>query len=968
MLDFIKEYSKFEFIRVNDDLFLDLIDEDGRTFHGRIGAMKLKVSTTDDMANYTDLELNTSELVRKLTVCITSSDEEDVWDISILHDSVTYYMKFSDIYESFSTMVDKVYKQNTYYIETVEGDIKVVKGTTENTFKITPTDQDLKFIDPVVIRTEEKDSGTPKFNFSNELLKLSIDPFLEDSFIVDTVNGKDYDHLTIGNMTGKDRLVIFKEDDIITQDYHEKTIVFQYYNTDAPDDIYNLKLKTIEDFQNVIIERYNDTLNMSKLTINMSKSTLDESIGSCVIVITFESDGSITGITKNINNTKNTSFDGDSWSVINYMYYINKIDGVEENNEILIPTETVALTINLSALVFGYPIRKVIASFGNNNLEIVRRELDRMDSDFSINMIPFRLPYSETEDMLSDGSDSRVYYCAGNMLMNTNYSLADPNTDLKDTYHVDKIREIVVNSTDQYIFHFEGQPNAILGQIQYDIMNFRKKSKPTAIVGIYQVNHIPLNMLSLDIPGRSNLPIGNNYEFVFNDGAVGIGEKRITDDLGFVVSDYTADAQAAVAASLKPIYNTVIAAAKIACASSDAFGVLYILADGYLYWTIDETTSVKIAKVYNKDTILHYGWHKTIECGQVLVTYNNAEIAAFDLSDITDTTARDELLDKFNQYSMVIDQGNKAVLIHELITRDFPRDSLKMLFAGFYNMTISPAGVFSDVSIDPAGGFNIQCTMMKFSDNAYTNTHMLNCVVTGPDGEFEPINASGMLQNSNLVSSVNGSMIAIYGMSASSASNMLKGSRIVCDNLSIGFSCMNKKGESSEQARIPISACYCCDGATITATTHLISFDNYSELDLSGFYANSNISNLTNNSLSLKININEDIDEYYPIVKMSLFLENAKLNTSGDGKLSLDFNTLFSSNKYRIGECDGMFTNLKNDSEDVILKTHGGNIKFQAASTDFNPRDIFGLTRPKKIRWIVKTLDENGNVIRVHSH
>lgn len=965
MLDFIKEYSKFEFVRVNDDLFLDLIDEDVRTFHGRIGVMKLKVSTTDDMTNYVDLELNTSELVRKLTVCITSSDEEDVWDIVILHNSITYYMKFSDIYESFSTMVDKIYNQNTYYIETVEGDIRVVKGTTENTFKITPTDQDLKFIDPVVIRTEEKDSGTPKFNFSNELLKLDIDPFLEDSFIVDTVNGKDYDHLIIGDKDGKDRLVIFKEDDIITQDYHEKVIVFQYYNTDAPDDIYNLKLKTIEDFQNVIIERYNDTLNMSKLTINMSKSTLDESIGSCIIVITFESDGAITGITKNIDNTKDTPFDGDSWSVINYMYYINKIDGVEENNEILIPTETVSLTINLSALVFGYPIRKVIASFGNNNLEIVRRELDGMDSDFSINMIPFRLPYSETEDMLSDGSDSRVYYCAGNMLMNTNYSLSEPDTNLKDTYHVDKIREIVVNSTDQYIFHFEGQPNAILGQIQYDIMNFRKKSKPTAIVGIYQVNHIPLNMVSLDITGRSNLPIGNNYEFIFNDGAVGIGDKSISDDLGFTVEDYYNEALTAV--STKPIYETVIAAAKIACASSESFGVLYILADGYLYWTIDETTSVKITKVYNKDTILHYGWHKTIECGQVLVTYNNADIASYDLSDITDTTVGD-LLDKFEQYSMVIDQGNNAVLIRELITRDFQRDSLKMLFAMFYNMTISPAGVFSDVSIDPAGGFFIDCTMMKHSDNAYTNTHMLNCVVTGPDGEFKPINASGMLQNSNFVSSVNGSMISIVGGSISLAQNMLKGSTINCNILTIGFSCMNKKGEFSELVRLPLSVCHCCDGATITATTYVISFNNYSELDLSGFYANSNISNLTNNSLSLKININENIDEYYPIVKMSSFLENAKLNTSGDGKLSLDFNTLFSSNKYRIGECDGMFTNLKNDSEDVILKTHGGNIKFQAASTDFNPRDIFGLTRPKKIRWIVKTLDKNGNVIRVHSH
>lgn len=963
MLDFVKEFSKFEFVRIGDDLFLDLVDDRGnKSFHGRIGAMKLKTSINADMTGATDLDLSDPANL-KMVGSSTNKTSSEAWNIKFEYNSTTHYMKFSDINSGFSTMTDGSYSQNTYYIETVEGDIRVIKGTAENTFKIVPADPNMKFIDPVVIRTEEKDTGTPKFNFSNDLLGLDIDPFLEDSFIVDTINGKDYDHLIIGDKDGKDRLVIFKEDNIITQDYHEKVIVFQYYNMDSPDSIYDLKLKTIDDFAKLSIERYDNNLNMKQLIINMSKSTLDESTGTCVISVVFNGDGTIADVSKNIDNAGDTSFDGVAWSVLGYMYYINKIDNVSENNEILIPSETVPLTINLGSLVFGYPIRKLIASFGDNNLEIIRNVLGGSDPDFTINGIPFKLPYSETEDALSNGADDRVYYCAGSILMNTKYGLEDAAEDLKTTYHIDKIRS--VSDTVQYMFYFGEQSEAILGQIQYDILNFREKSKPYALPGIYQFNDYAFNIVSLDIPGKSNMPIGNNNGFVFKDKTVGTSGKTITDDFGFVLINYTSDAQAAGANDSKPIYKTVIAATKIACASSESFGVLYILEDGYLYWTLDERNSVQIAKVYNKDMILHYGWHKTIECGQVLMTYNDAYIGAFDLSAITDNTVK-AILNKFEQYSMVIDQGNKAVLINELITRDFQRDSLKMLIADINNMVISPAGVFSEVSIASDGGFHISCELKKYGDNAYTNTRMLTCVNTS--NEYKPFSVSGMFQNSNLSRPDNNSIILVVCYSASSASNMLKGSTIRCNRLDTDFRCEAADGSYPDTVRMPIDASGFNDGASISIDRYDIQFNNYSEFDLSRFYANSTIENNNNIELFLYINYNPHIGTYYPIVKMSSFLENAILKKTNDGKLALNFDDMTDGNKYRIGDCDNMFTNLRNDSNELILERYGGSIKFQAATTDFNPRDIFGLVRPKNIKWLIKTLDENGNVIGLHSH
>lgn len=653
------------------------------------------------------------------------------------------------------------------------------------------------------------------------------------------------------------------------------------------------------------------------------------------------------------------------------MYYINKIDDVSENNEISIPTASIPLTINLSALVFGYSIRKLIASYGSNNLEIIRSDLDEPNPDFVINGIQFKLPYSETEDALSDGTDGRVYYCAGNILMNTKYELTTPDPKF-NSYHVDNIRSI--SDTTQYMFYFGTQLEAILGQIEYGIMNFREKSKPTSLVAIHQFGDYVFNVVSLDIPGRSNMPIGNNNGFIFKDTQVGFGDKLLTDTLGFIVTDYTTDAQAAAADGSKPIYKTVIAAAKIACASSASFGVLYILSDGYLYWTIDETTSVKIAKVYNKDLILHYGWYKTIECGQVLITYNNAKIREFGDKEYIETYI-DELFEAFKQYSMVIDQDKKAVLIRELITRDFPRDSLMKLLVNFSNMTISPAGVFSGVSIKSGGVFNINCTLEKYGDNAYTNTEMLQCVNDGNSAIYKPLNADNMFKNSIFVADKFGMKIGIIGKSVSSALSMMKGVKIKCHGFNITFSCITKDEQYTEQVRIPLNANYFYDGADVDVdwtSDYMLSFNNYSTLDLSNFYSNSVFRSgngyISDHLRYIYINPGSgqgSIPMYYPIIKMNSFAENAKINFND---VIINFDDTFINTNYRIGECSNMLVNLKDSSGKNVLETGYSRIKFQTASTDFNPRDIFGLVRPKKISWLIKSIDDKGNLIRIHSH
>lgn len=997
MLDFTENYTKFEFEKINEELFLNL--GVGKEFHGRIGNMKLKVSQNSDMSNSEDLAITTATDIAKVSSS-TAKASTEAWDISFTYSGTTYYMKYSDIYTAFSTgsIKDTPYTKGTYYIETIEGDICVVKGSTENSFMIIPRDSALKFIDPVVIKTEEQDAGTPSFTFDNQLVSLDIETFPEDSFIVDTVNRTDYDHLTIGASTGKDRFVIFKEDDIITQDYSEKIIVFQYYNETTPDNVYSLKLKTLDDFRKVLIERYDNTQLMKKLTLTLSQSDLSGTEDNCQIVVDFGADGAITSLKKTVGATAEASFDGSAWQLLNYAYYIEKTDDESLNNEILIPnSDTTAITINLSALLFGYPIRKVIASYGDNDIEIVRQNDADGGPDFTINTNPFNLPYNTAEDTLNDGSAERVYYCAGNVLINTTYTLNNPDPKYKD-YNVDNVRTIKENPY-YYIFNIKDD-TIILGDISGKIESFIYTQYPTAIARIYEFKGYNINLVSLTRPGKSNLPIGNNYEFIFRDTEVGYGSAKITDTIGFVVTDYTTEAKA----TSKDIYTGVLAAAKIKCASSENYGVLFVCEDGYLYWTTDEMNKVQIYKVYIKDTILHYGWHKTIECGKVLITHDNTEIknifthataaAAAETGDDAEKAAtRASKLEEFARemfnkydYSMIIDQHLKTVLIKELITRDFQRDSLDLLYCSTGSIVISPVGLFSDVSLSSTGHLYIACSLYKISERCFTGTEnmVLSYTLFNDDNVPYLFDAACMFQNLNTASDKNASII-VYGYRMRSVASMFKEAHFTGKMLMINSYSMNFGEEyipHSDEATVFDGKC-CFEHAVIDVpdTGFKLTFNNYKEYDLSNFYAYSIISAFkkldVSNILDLLVRINDDsesgddnkIVEYYPHVIMSSFLEGAKVPlASGDGKLIIDLDTIFGKTYYRVFQCDNMLVGILNTDNKVILKEKGGNIKFQAATTDFNPRDIFGLVRPKLIKWLIKSLDDNGNLLRIHSH
>lgn len=997
MLDFTENYTEFEFEKINEELFLNL--GNNKEFHGRIGKMKLKVSQNSDMSNSEDLAITTATDIAKVSSSTAKTGSES-WDISFTYSGTTYYMKYSDIYTAFSTgsIKDTPYTKGTYYIETIEGDICVVKGSTENSFMIIPRDSALKFIDPVVIKTEEQDAGTPSFTFDNQLVSLDIETFPEDSFIVDTVNKTDYDHLTIGASTGKDRLVIFKEDDIITQDYSEKIIVFQYYNETTPDNVYSLKLKTLDDFRKVLIERYDNTQLMKKLTLTLSQSDLSDTEDNCQIVVDFGADGAITSLKKTVGATAEASFDGSGWKLLNYAYYIEKTDDESLNNEILIPnSDTTAITINLSALLFGYPVRKVIASYGDNDIEIVRQNDADTGPDFTINTNPFNLPYNTAEDSLNNGSAERVYYCAGNIFINTTYTVADAATTY-DSFNVDGVRTIKENPY-YYIFNIKDSAT-ILGDISGKIESFIYTQYPTAIARIYEFKGYNINLVSLTRPGKSNLPIGNNYEFIFRDTEVGYGSAKITDTIGFVVTNYTTEAKA----TSKDIYKGVLAAAKIKCASSSSFGVLFICEDGYLYWTTDETNKVQIYKVYIKDTILHYGWHKTIECGKVLITHDNAEIkniftkgdeaAEAETGDADAKAAAkaakleelaQEMLDKYD-YSMIIDQHLKTVLIKELITRDFQRDSLDLLYCSTLSIVISPVGLFSDVSLSSTGHLYISCFIYKISDRCFTGTDNMELSYSlFIDGNApSPFDASCMFQNLN-ANSDSSSSIIVNGYRMKSIASMFKEAHFTGKNLLIVSYSANLVGEyiaHTEEDTVFDGRC-CFEHAVIDVpdSTFRLMFNNYKAYDLSNFYAYSTISSFkkldSSNILDLFVRINDDsgegddnkIAEYYPHVIMSSFLEGAKVPlASGDGKLIIDLDTIFGKTYYRVFQCDNMLVGILNTDNKVILKEKGGNIKFQAATTDFNPRDIFGLVRPKLIKWLIKSLDDNGNLLRIHSH
>ena len=999
MLDFTEEYTKFEFEKINEELFLNLVTGSDKQFHGMIGKMKLNVSQSDTMTPLEELEITTASEIAKVSSSTPKSSTE-AWDISFTYGETTYYMKYSDNYGTFSTgsIKDTPYAQGTYYIETVEGDICVVKGTAENTFRIIPKDANLKFIDPVVIRTEEQDAGAPSFTFDNQLLSLDVETFPEDSFIVDTVNKTDYDHLTIGSSAGKDRFVIFKEDDIITQDYSERIIVFQYYNTDSPDVVYSLKLKSLDDFRKVVIERDTNTQLMTKLTVTLSQSDLSDASNACVISVEFGSDGSISTLKKTIGAGSEESFDESGWMLLNYAYFIEKTDEEGLNNETLIPnSDTTATTINLPALLFGYPIRKVIASYGDNDVEIIRQNDADLSVDFTINTNPFNLPYNTAEDTLNDGSKERVYYCAGNILVNTTYTLNEPDPKYA-TYNVDKVRTIKENPY-YYIFNIKGSAT-ILGDITGKIESFVYTQHPTSIARIYEFKGYNINLVSLTRPGKSNLPIGNNYEFIFRDTVVGYGDKTITDLIGFVVTDYTTEASAAPG----DFYKGVLAAAKIKCASSPSYGVLFVCEDGYLYWTTDETNKVQIYKVYIKDTILHYGWHKTIECGTVLITHDNAEIkdiftqaneaAAAESGDDTAKAAAKatkleelarEMLGKY-KYSMIIDQHLKTVLIKELITRDFQRESLNLLYCDFENLVISPVGVFSNVSVDTNGHLYIRGNLQKISDRCFTGTANMKLAYTlfNDDNILSPFDASCMFQNINTASDANASIL-INAIRMSSTASMFKGAQLTGKQLGVQSQCVNFAGEwiphNTETTRFDGHCFFEHSAINVPATGITLKFDNYKEYDLTNFFARSTISTLielADGGLDLLLRINDDSNlsedkkmaAYYPHVIMSSFLEGAILASSSVtiNKLILNFDKIFKNNHYRIFQCDNMFVDVRDTSNDVILRKYGGNITFQAATTDFNPRDIFGLVRPKLIKWLIKSMADDGTLLRIHSH
>lgn len=1001
MLDFTENYTKFEFEKINEELFLNLVSGSDKQFHGRIGKMNLKVSQNSDMSNSEDLEINTAANIAKVSSS-TAKASTEAWDISFTYSGTTYYMKYSDIYTAFSTgsIKDTPYTKGTYYIETVEDDICVVKGDDSNSFKIIPRDANLKFIDPVVIKIEQNDSGVPTFRYNNQLISFDIETFPEDSFIMDVKNNVDYDHLTIGAADGKDRLVIFKEDDIITQDYSEKIIVFQYYNTESPNDVYSLKLKTLDDFRNVVIERDATTQYMKKLTLTLSQSDLSGTEGTCVIVAEFGEDGAISSLKKAVGSDPAALFDGTApHGLLNYALYIEKTDVEGENNEILIPNEAPTnVTIDFSALLFGYPIRKVIASYGENDIEIIRENEDYDTGDFIINTLKFNLPYNTAEDSLDDGTHSCVYYCAGNVLTNMSYSIALGNTLGDDfaPFHVDGKRTL----TDPVFYVFNILGNKILGDIAGKIETFTLVEFVGRPITIYNFNNTLLNVLSIETPGKAPIVVSNNFNFKFSEGQVGTPDKYIESDIGFNIDDYTDEV--IVASASNTIYKGVIAAVKIE--NEGQYGILFILEDGNLYWSDDDTNKELVAQVYIKDMILHYGWHKTIECGKVLVTHDNADIK--DMLDQANTAYTNEtgdddtkqaakasalesnsedILDKYG-CSMIVDQHLKTVLIRELITRDFQRDSLNLLYCLGNKIVISPVGLFSDVSLADGGHLFIANSIYKICDRCFTGTENMKLSYTLFNDDNVPylFDAACMFQNLNITSDKNASIV-VYGYRMRSVASMFKDAHFTGKELMICSVSMNLEGDyihHSEETTAFDGRC-CFEHAIINVPTEgfRLTFNNYKEYDLSNFYAYSTISSFTkvsalNNLLDLLVRVNDDsesgddnkIVEYYPHVIMSSFLEGATLPLDASDKLIIDLDTIFCKTYYRVFQCDNMLVGILNKDNKVVLKENGGNIKFQAATTDFNPRDIFGLVRPKLIKWLIKSISEDGKLLRIHSH
>ena len=343
------------------------------------------------------------------------------------------------------------------------------------------------------------------------------------------------------------------------------------------------------------------------------------------------------------------------------------------------------------------------------------------------------------------------------------------------------------------------------------------------------------------------------------------------------------------------------------------------------------------------------------------------------------------MLDKYD-YSMIIDQHLKTVLIKELITRDFQRDSLDLLYCSGNNIVISPVGLFSDVSLSIAGHLFISYNIYKICYRCFTGTNnmRLSYAVFINGTIPTPFDAACMFQNLNTASDKNAS-IQINGARMRSVASMFKEAHFTGKMLTINSNNMNLEGKfivHDDETTLFDGRC-CFEHAIINVpdTGFMPKFNNYNSYDLSNFYAYSTVSSFkkdaVSNILDLFVRINDDSGEgegnkiaaYYPHVIMSSFLEGAKVPLADlDGKLIIDLDTTFGKTYYRVFQCDNMFVGILNNDNKVVLKEKGGNIKFQAATTDFNPRDIFGLVRPKLIKWLIKSMADDGTLLRIHSH
>ena len=196
------------------------------------------------------------------------------------------------------------------------------------------------------------------------------------------------------------------------------------------------------------------------------------------------------------------------------------------------------------------------------------------------------------------------------------------------------------------------------------------------------------------------------------------------------------------------------------------------------------------------------------------------------------------MFEKYGYCSMIVDQHLKTVLIRELITRDFQRESLNLLYCMAGQLVISLVGLFSDVSLADGGHMYIECAFQRYCERCFTGTSNMHLLPETFNNESAPtpFDAACMFQNLNTNSDTSAS-ISIYGYRMKSVANMFKEAHFKGKKLMI-TSHSRKYDDTfilhSEETTMFDSRC-CFEHAVIDVpdSGFKLTFNNYNSYDLS---------------------------------------------------------------------------------------------------------------------------------------